>query len=139
MTRKPLTEITGQEERLSQEPEKVDESHLVLMYGNTEEDEEDDDGVFVPSPLKKPFDDSGVSVITTHPRFNMVKIGKTTYNFPNVQYMEALEKRVITQEREILKLSNKNKLLADKSNQLVGEINDIWKELDKKINRRDML
>lgn len=136
--KKPLREITGNPEKLAPiktEPEKVDESYLAVMY-NDGVDDEDDDSPSVPSPLKKIGD---VSITTTHPKFNMVLINGVTYNFPNVKYMEALEKRVLIQDREILKLSNKNKVMHDKINQVVNEINDIWKELDKKINRRDMI
>lgn len=138
--KKPLREITGNPEKLApvrSEPEKVDESYLAVMYSDGIEDEDGDgDLPSVPTPLKKAGD---VSITTTHPKFNMVLINGVTYNFPNVKYMEALEKRVLNQDREILKLSNKNKVMHDKINQVVGEINDIWKELDKKINRRDMI
>lgn len=136
MTKKHLTEITGKPERLAPIPEKIDETHLATMYGNADDDTDEET---VPSPLKKINDEKGMTIITSHPRFNMVKIGDVTYNFPNAKYMEALEKRVIDQDREILRMSNKNKVMQGKLNQIVGEINDLWKEVDKKINSRDML
>lgn len=57
---------------------------------------------------------------------------------PSVSYVTSLERQVTEQSREILRLKAAVKQMRTLINQHSGELNDVNRELDRKINLRDM-
>ena len=57
---------------------------------------------------------------------------------PSVSYVTSLERQLTEQSREILRLKASVKQMRALINQHSGELNDVNRELDRKINLRDM-
>lgn len=108
---------------------------LAAMY-DTPEDAllpDDEEGV-KPSPMQtsKPVDFSASGKYVTF------MIDGKSISVPSAAYVESLEKKFAESQREMLQAKSQIKAIRQLVNSHVGEFNDVWRELDRKINLRDV-
>ena len=109
------------------------ESYLPSMYGSNDEDEDEN---VEQKPKEVPISDVTMSVAD---KSVALMIDGKRVVVPSMSYVKALETTNNRQAREINRLTNQLKNVRERSNTLLGEIKDLWKELERKIDRRDMI
>jgi hypothetical protein len=109
------------------------------MYQPEEETEETSD----PQPLTKAwFDKQNLDKnfeIENSGKFVTIQVYGKRITLPSVSYVSSLEKIILSQAKEILRLKASNAQIRNLVNQHSTELNDVNKELDKKLNMRDRL
>jgi len=103
------------------------------MYEQPDDIEELETNSTMPSgDVEKPFS------IEMAGKYVNITVDSQRLAIPSVSYVTSLERQLTEQSREILRLKASVKQMRALINQHSGELNDVNRELDRKINLRDM-
>lgn len=115
-------------------PEELSELRAA-MYEQPDDIEELETNSIAPSgsgDVEKPFS------IEMAGKYVNITVDNQRLAIPSVSYVTSLERQLTEQSREILRLKASVKQMRALINQHSGELNDVNRELDRKINLRDM-
>ena len=102
-----------------------------LMYQDDDIDEEQ------PSEVLKILDSSS-SDIELVGKFVVINLNGKQVRVPSLEYVNALEKKIVDQGREISRINSSLKMLRQATNKLLSKTGEIDRELANKINMREL-
>ena len=105
------------------------------MYNQPDDDEPDEEldiKKVVGLPGVKPFD------FELSGKFVTLTVDGRTIDVPSARYVNFLERTITDQARQLLRMNSEIKKQRAALNGLIGDINDVNRELDRKINMRDL-
>jgi hypothetical protein len=112
-----------------------------LMYAQPDEDEEldedDEDDTRVNPFAKKIPSETGVELEFAG-KFATLTVDGKKIVMPTAPYVRQLETTVTAQAKQILRMNSEIKKLRATVNKLIGDVNDVNRELDRKVSLRDM-
>jgi hypothetical protein len=104
---------------------------MSLMYDNPEDADLDED-----SPKTPLVNDSGAFGLELAGKFAMIKVDGKSVEVPSSAYMRSLEATVADQTKQILRLTSAVKMLRHAVNGHSGDITEIWREVERKLDMR---
>jgi len=94
-----------------------------------------------PAPLTKAWVDRqaqrGRVQFETDGRFVTLTVDGRKVLVPTASYVKKLEEKIATHDRDMLRIKAMLKAMRTLVNRHEGDINDVWRELDRKMNLRD--
>jgi hypothetical protein len=102
-----------------------------LMYDNLEEPELDGD--FPKTPVVNEPAKLGLELAG---KFAMIKVDGQSVEVPSSAYVRSLEATVIDQSKQLLRLNSAVKMLRHALNGHSGDINELWREVERKLDMR---
>jgi hypothetical protein len=125
---------------------------LAMMYEQPDETENTEDGLDIlkrvrpdvdyddpnPPPLARPLTEPPGVRFETDGRYVTLTVDGKKVSVASGTYCKSLEKRIEQQDRLFLQMKSQVKAMRQLVNQHVGELSDVWRELDRKINLRDL-
>lgn len=93
------------------------------------------DGV---EPLTKPWADQQRIGFETDGRYIVLSVDGKKVSAASGAYAKKLEERIEAFDREFLRIKSQMKAMRALVNRHEGDMNDVWRELDRKINQRDL-
>lgn len=111
----------------------TDEERAALraaMYQSEPDVEEDSDSHKIEPDHVFDFEVAG--------KFVTLTLDGKKIDIATARYVHALERTVVEQERKFLRINSELKKLRHALNQHANELNDVNRELDRKINMRDL-
>lgn len=112
------------------------EERAALHAAMYEQPDEIDEPEIDVDAVSKQWTDKGFEIEAVG-KFVTIQVDGKRITLPSVSYVNGLERIITDQAKEILRLKASNKQIRTLVNQHSGELNDVNKELDKKLNLRD--
>ena len=114
-------------------PEELNELRAAMYAQPDDIDDLETDAIpSTTGDIEKPFS------IEMAGKYVNIAVDGQKLSMPSVSYVTSLERQVTEQSREILRLKAAVKQMRMLVNQHSNELNDVNRELDRKINLRDM-